>query len=59
MKFEEALQAMREGKKVRVKGETYYLSIISKIYYDGDPDRPCENLNTEYHIMDEDWEIVE
>lgn len=61
MKFEEALQEMRKGKKVKLSTDNcsnYSLYMISKIYYDGNPDRNVDVLSSE-HILREDWEIVE
>jgi hypothetical protein len=58
MKFEEALKAMREGKKIFIPGTNYRLSCISKIYYNNDENRPVEAIPTEY-ILSEDWKIIE
>ena len=66
MKFEEALQAMREGKKVKLPNDNprYYIvngsiweeSIISlgHIYNNGS----IEDLSC-YKILAEDWEVVD
>ncbi len=59
MKFEDAIKAIREGKNVRIKGDDYFLTMIAKMYYDNNPDRPVEILSVEHHILSEDWEIVE
>lgn len=58
MNFEEALKLMREGRKVKIPDQDYYLSMISKIYYDGNTDRPVEILSTEAHVLRDDWEEV-
>lgn len=58
MKFEEALAAMREGKKIKLHDQDYHLSMISKIYYDSDTNRCAEILSSDSHILRDDWEIV-
>ena len=57
MNFEEALKALRSGKSVKLPHLDFYLTCISKIYYDNNPDRPCEILSTEC-ILRDDWEIA-
>ncbi len=58
MTFEEALSEMKKGKDVKLPDQNYYLSIIGKIYYDGNPDRPAEILSCESHILRDDWEVI-
>ena len=65
MKFEEALKAMREGKKVKLKGHngTYEIKNNRFIYRGVDDEYfPTYHSNftmTTWEIMSEDWEIVE
>ena len=61
MIFEEALAAMREGKKVRIKDEDFCYKIVQ-----GHLIALCENelqvditSIDDYSIMSEDWEIVD
>ena len=65
MRFEQALQAMREGKKVRLKGQpneysivdgkiwVEYADFLDNIQFAPHTGFPC------YTIMSEDWEVVE
>lgn len=59
MRFDEAFKAMQEGKKVKVSDQNYYISMIGRMFYDGNIDRPVEILSVDNHILREDWEIVE
>jgi len=58
MKFDEALVEMENGKSVKLPDQSYSLCMIKKIYYDNNPDRPCEMLSSEAHILRDDWEVV-
>lgn len=58
MKFEEAMQEMRKGKNIKLHDQNYFLSMISKIYYDDDSNKPVEILSSD-HILREDWIIKE
>lgn len=59
MKFEEALQAMREGKKVKLGDYIYFIEekTIWKHYINND----FKLLGHLYYdkIMSEDWEVVD
>lgn len=64
MKFEEALECMREGEKVKRKDSTIYYSIEDKRIYITLKNH-LEEVHTEQaivinwnNIMAEDWEIV-
>lgn len=65
MKFDEALKAMREGKKVRLKGckETYEIEnnrfICRSIDDEYFPTYHNKFILTNWVIMSEDWEVVE
>lgn len=65
MIFEEALKAMREGKKVKLKGHngTYEIKNNRFIYRGVDDEYfPTYHSNftmTNWEIMSEDWEIVD
>lgn len=64
MTFEEALKAMRDGKKVIFKGRSYPLTIkencICELYRTTDNDyyEPLQSINV-CNIMRNDWEIVQ
>ena len=64
MKFECALKAMREGKKVKHKDRTYPLVIkenrICELYRTTDNDyyEPLDTMNT-CNIMRDDWWVVD
>lgn len=59
MRFEEALKAMREGKKVRIKDEDKIYS-IKKGYLLCLTNVDITEVNLDgYDIMAEDWEIVD
>lgn len=61
MKFEEALKAMREGKKVKVaRLSPNYIYLENDYFYshDGLYSIPCGFLRTDF-ILAEDWEIVD
>lgn len=66
MRFEQALQAMREGKKVRIKDENsvyfllkgYLVCLLQKKSEYADELSADVHLD-KYDIMSEDWEIVE
>jgi hypothetical protein len=58
MKFEEAFQAMRNGKKIKLPDRDFFLSLIGKIYYDNDDCKPAEIISSN-DILRDDWEIVE
>lgn len=60
MRFEQALQAMREGKIVKINDNPYDLFIKdNELYqkYKEDIDI-CDNIGAKF-IMSEDWEIEE
>lgn len=60
MKFEEALKAMREGKKVKVaRLSPNYIYLKNDYFYshDGLYSIPCGFLRTDF-ILAEDWEIA-
>ena len=58
MRFEEALQAMREGKKVKLEEEPiYYIEDSTIIESWGNIGEVSTLLNPE-KILAEDWEIV-
>lgn len=71
MKFEEALKAMREGKKVSKKDRFYSRYFVDALYIDNgclmwhcvdDEDYPvddCDEGLASTDIMSEDWEIVD
>ena len=56
MKFEEALKAMREGKKVRRKtwGKYCYIWIYGDIV-----NQNFNSVNLSSAILSEDWEVIE
>ncbi len=59
MRFETALKAMREGKKVRIKDEDKIYSIKKgHLLCLTNVDITDVNLDG-YDIMSEDWEVVE
>ncbi len=55
MKFEEALKAMREGKKINLGGHIYYLR-RGKITVLNKNTKYCYFFD--YEVLSEDWEIV-
>lgn len=60
-KFEEALKAMREGKKAKVarlSPNYIYLKNDCFYSYDGLYSIPCGFLRTDF-ILAEDWEIID
>lgn len=59
MKFEDALKAMREGKKVTFYGHIYYIQNgeVRMDWSTGERDYPV-TLNGN-DILSEDWEIVD
>ena len=59
MTFQEALSQMKIGKKIKLTDQDYHLSIIGKIYYDSNADRPTEILSVDNHILRNDWEVIE
>lgn len=59
MKFEQALEEMKKGKKIKLPDQDYYLMMISKIYYDGNDCRPMEILSCDGHVLREDWQIID
>jgi hypothetical protein len=58
MKFEEALKEMKFGKKIKLPERDFYLSLINKVYYDGNDDRPAEIIPIS-DILREDWEVLD
>jgi hypothetical protein len=58
MNFEEALKAMREGKKIKLPERDFFLNMIGKIYYDDNDGRPAEIIGTN-DILRDDWKIIE
>lgn len=67
MRFEEALKAMREGKKVKLSSEgletIFWIKnedIISESFYDGEReyDQEASHWLITEEILSEDWEIV-
>ena len=61
MKFEDALKAMREGKKVRIKDEDFCFKIIQGHLVSLFDNRLQIDVTAidDYSIMSEDWEVVE
>ena len=65
MKFEEALSAMREGKKVKRCGQSLprclHNNKIYEIWKDEYGSYKCDRLDYIYcdNILAEDWEVVE
>ena len=61
MRFEEALKAMREGKKCRVaRLSPNYLFLVNGEFFvnDGLYNLPIGHIKTEY-ILSDDWEVVD
>ena len=61
MKFEEALKAMREGKKVRIKDEDFCFKIVQGhliALFDNKLQADITSID-DYSILSEDWEIVD
>ncbi|MBR1749942.1 MAG: hypothetical protein IJ740_03530 [Ruminococcus sp.] len=64
MKFEEALKAMREGKKANKKGSDEYYFIKDNVLYYEDGEGEVRNLNegccsfSIEAVFSEDWEIA-
>jgi hypothetical protein len=58
VKFEEALIKLKQGNNVKLPDQNYYLSMIGKIYYDGDTCRPVEILSID-NILRDDWEVYD
>lgn len=65
MKFEEVLQAAREGKKVKLKGHDGIYEIKqNRLIYRGVDDEYFPTYHskftmTNYEIMSEDWEVID
>ena len=60
MKFEEALKAMREGKKVKLYGRIYRIDEQSDlVYLSSDCDCWDIVVMSGWDILAEDWEIVD
>lgn len=59
MKFEDALKAMREGKKAKLQDGTYYLKDgdIRVDWATGEKQYPLALVADE--VLSEDWELVE
>lgn len=61
MRFEEAMQAMREGKKVRIKDEDFCFKIVLGhliTLFDNKLQADITSID-EYSILSEDWEVVD
>ena len=59
MKFEEALKAMREGKKVSLYGRIYRIDETDLVSQGRDDDYWDIVSISGWDILAEDWEIVE
>lgn len=59
MKFEEALKAMREGKKVSLYGRIYRIDETDLVSQGRDDDYWDTVFISGWDILSEDWEIVD
>lgn len=60
MRFEEALKAMREGKKVSLYGRIYRIDEQSDlVYLSSDGDYWDTVFISGWDILSEDWEVVD
>lgn len=59
MKFEDALKAMREGKKVTLYDNNYYIEEDDiRMSWDAG-EKECHALLDSCEILSEDWKVVE
>ena len=59
MKFEEALKAMREGKKVSLYGRIYRIDETDLVSQGRDDDYWDTVFISGWDILSEDWEVVD